>query len=219
MDPKQFRLDCYNLFSKGISPATIFPKSLAGLPKETLLVLLKYGYPEIVNGDLFFVPLLGREDVDWLLDLCVARQINLNWINQSTAMTVLEMAVSDGNLPLVLTFLRYRVDPNVGDPMGIALNLFNYADAYGNYPVYLEILKQLRRYGARLGAAELGTARLDQKQIKDKKILRALQSGTYLKPEYAPDKSGYLLNDNVEDIAVITLPRKKSIFPWPYYID
>ena len=177
IDPKIVRVICYQLFTEGITMDQVYkhrtinkqPEFLSALntfPLETLMTILKYRFPAYHDGDIFFLSSLPHYSIvmetpvvtnlDWLdfiLNICTHLHIDLNLNNNSTQETCLIWAIKYGSLSLTQTLLYHRLDPNHKSikgqsPLSVAIELLTFPDAVGNYPIYLNMIRHLRRYGA-----------------------------------------------------------------------
>ena len=213
MDPKAVRLFFLKSSKKGF-PLTDdeFLYHLNEFSLETMLVLLKNGFPTIIDGDLFFLKSLHQLGPDlpdpsllhWLdftLDLSNRLRVNLNHINTSTRETILHEAVRDNNLALTQKILTHRVDPNIESDDGktpIALALELYTDTRDKN--YLFIIRHLHRYGA-----ELNYSRVPPEVQKE------LNAGEKLPPYYYPSTTEYLALDRIEDMVLTLLKNPELI--------
>ncbi|CAN5756790.1 hypothetical protein BH23THE1_BH23THE1_33900 [soil metagenome] len=196
-----------------------FLDRLDEFPLETIMTLLKYRFPAYPNGDIFFLASLNQfkispsfnpypSNLNWLnytLDLCIHRQINLNHINKSTGSTCLHTAVRLGSLCLVQTLLTHRVDPNTKSIKGVtplfaAIESLSLPEASQNYKTYLNMIRHLCRYGAIVD-------NVIKEQIKlspySQQINREISSGTTMKPHYSSTHSFYFSLDPIEDLVLI----------------
>lgn len=217
INPKIVRILLYELYTHGISADKLYAqRSLLSLPNflftldtfpsETLLVIMKYGFPAFPDENIFFYWSLKKYGkwLDFALDISNHLNINLNSLNDESGFTILHEAVSYGYLPLINQILRYRVDPNVTSTKGItplmlAASLLSYPDASVNYPVYLEIIKQLIRYGA---MPEKTFNDLVQISPYREKIHSAILAGKDLFPEYAVSNELLMSRDLIEDLVL-----------------
>jgi hypothetical protein len=244
MNPKTVRIICYQLYINGITldQVKIPLPELNEFPLETIMVILKYKFPPFPNGDIFFLSFLDKDYLNFILDVCIHLEINLNHINKSTDSTCLHTAIRSGSLPVVQKLLSHRVNPNTKSTTGIsplfsAIESLELSDT--SYEISLEIIRQLRRYGAKID-------NIIKEQIKSSsyknQVNKALSSGSRLRPEYSLLQTLYFSLDDIEDMALlaeldpsiiedpslklaIEKERSKTIFvgnnmlTWPYYID
>ena len=230
MNPKTLRIICYQLYVEGIN-LKLFDKKVGKVSNETAMVLLKYG---------FDLNLMEVEDLSFLLDVCNHLKIDLNH-------NYLHEAIRLNDLPRVQTLLMHHVNPNVKSIEGI-LPLFSAIESLEleeiNLLVNLQIIKQLRRYGALIDNVII-------EQIKNTsypdKLKQALN--VELKPIYSDPRTFYFSLDLVEDLVLlaqldpniiddayfpqtvpsfrdaINMKRNETIFVkdlalgWPYYIS
>jgi len=217
IDPKIVRMIAYQLYINGINLGDLYkkrstpapPKFLSSLntfPSETLLVILKYGFPTVISGNLFLRWSLSAgnngEWLDFALDLALQMDIELNLVNEETGRTILHEAVENAYLPLIAQLLSHRLDPNIRSNEGktaldIALSLFDFPDVFMNYQNYLEIVKQLVRYKAE------PSQDLEREGPYQTEIERAIRAAEKIPADYC--KGVELLNflDQVEDYALI----------------
>ena len=227
IDPKVVRIICYRLFSQGIGLDQIYAQRTKERPNflrhlndfclETLSVLLKYRFPPYIDGDLFFLPSLTLESVvnpaqpsnlnwlDYLLDLCIHQNINLNHINTSTGQTCLHDAVEYGSLSLVQNLLCHRVDPNTKSidgtsPLSIAINALEDVTALATYPVYLNIIRQLCRYRAKLD--QIINSQILRSTF-NAKVNKTIFVGSKMEPNYCDHSKGYFSLDLIEDLTLL----------------
>lgn len=269
MDPKSVRVICYELFSHGISMDQVYAQrsnsqpapflsSLDTFSLESMMTLLKYGFPAYPHGDIFFLSSLPKYYIildsalptrlDWLsflLDVCTHLGIDLNVNNASTGETCLIWAIKYGSFSLVLDLLYHRVDPNRvslegQSPLSVALDLFNFPDIDTTYKTYLNIIRQLRVYGAVVD--ETIKQALVQNSYRPQ-IEHALYLGSSLEPIYSSGRPVYFSCDQIEDLAVLaeldptlvqnekvyqsavdkqrdkTISTNLGLMSWPYFIS
>lgn len=221
MNPKTVRLIAYQLHTAGIDMGTLYKSrtseerpdflyALDAFPLESLLVLLKYNFPSVIAGDLFFRPSLeSPSNLDWLnflLNLSLYSGVNINILNQSTGETLLHEQVRKGSLPVVQTLLAYRANPNIASrkgetPFRAALEALNFADAVTTYPQSLNLIRQLSRYGARPKEED---RRIMKQSIYSPKIDQAMIAGATMEPHYADPSRPYFSLDTIEDLSLIS---------------
>lgn len=194
MDPKEVRLFFQQHPEFDFKSMNLeFLSELNEFPLETLLVLLKSGFPPIIDGDLFFLKSLNEFDtpLDFILDLCNRLHVNLNHINRSTGETILQEAIRNNNLSLVQKILSHRVDPNFGEiaPINLAWSLYQETQSSN----YLLIIRHLYRYGAEVIYADV-----------PEKFQKELDAGSKIPPIYYTSGS-YLNLDQVEDLSLVLL--------------
>jgi hypothetical protein len=228
MDPKTVRIICYQLYSVNITLDKVYeertnntPSFLSELdkfPLETIMTLLKYRFPAYPNGDIFFFSSLERQpsityipfssNLDWLnyiLDVCIHQQINLNHINKSTGSTCLHTAIRLGLLSLVQKLLAHKVDPNYKSDKGTT-PLFAAIESLGlpaselTYQVSLNIIRHLRRYGATVDNVSKIQIQLSNYESK---INQELINGSQMIPEYSSDHDFYFSLDPTEDLSLL----------------
>lgn len=215
MDPKVVRLIGYQLWMDGISMEQLYrnlketPQFLFDLdqfPEETLFVLMKYGFPLIIDGEYFFNKSLGK-DGPWLtslLDVCSHLGLDLNLI-QKNGKTLLHEAAERGDLNLVQKLLNHKVNPNSMDsegktPIGSVAQSLNFVDASSRSPLYLSIIRQLVRYGGRVNQTD---RELIEKNPFKRQIEQNIQSGMTMKPYYSSGRKEYFSLDQIEDFSLI----------------
>lgn len=263
IDPKVVRIICAQLWLNGInlnevyaartrnaSEKPLFLSFLDKFPLETITILLKYGFPSIINGDLFFLSSLDRNSGDWLnylLDVCIFERIDLNHINQSTGETCLHQAIRQGSLSLVQNLLRHRVDPNrksdSGEsPLLVAVRSFQFVDTFYTYPINLNIIRWLRRYGASIDEQVQNEV---QSSNYNSKINQELVNASRINPEYDVQNKYYFSLDRIEDFILLaeidpyveqqisnpilreaiqmqkdrTISSNLGLISWPYFIN
>ena len=218
MDSKVVRMICYQLYDNNISIDKLYnDREYVTLPdflwnldtfsSEKLLILMKYGFPTFPDSNIFFWRSMSK-DGEWLsfaLDISFHLNINLNHINED-GRTILHKAISNGDTPAVMKILYHRANPNLRStqdisPLTLAISLLNYPDAVYNYSIYLEMIKQLSRYGAEYDS--FTDDLLNGTQFKDK-ILRAIQAGRSIPVEYFVENPQLMDTEIVEDMAVIS---------------
>lgn len=213
MDPKAVRLFFYHNQKYMIPTQEIdWLNYLNEFPLETIMVLLKNGFPTIIQGDLFFLKSLHQLGpdltdpsflhwLDFILDLSNRYHVNLNHINHSTRETILHEAIRDNNLALVQKILIHKADPNAENddglsPIDLAIRLYNESKSRN----YLFIIRHLHRYGAKTDY-----------QKASREIQRELDSGSRIPPIYYPSTANYLSLDRLEDISLILIENPKLI--------
>lgn len=230
INPKTVRIICYQLYIAGITLDKIYlqytngtPKFLSKLdkfPLETMMVLLKYKFPAYPNGNLFFLSSLDSANIegegtspyptdlywlDFVLNVCIHQEINLNHINRSTGSTCLHSAIRMGFLPIVQLVLSHRVNPNTKSIQGIsplfsAIESLELPGAEITYQAYIEIIRQLRMYGATIDDAI-------KEQIKNSsyknQVNKALSSGKILTLKFSSLNTFYFSLDPIEDLVLI----------------
>jgi hypothetical protein len=213
MDPKVVRIICAQLWLNGISmdqvyaarsnSKPLFLSYLDTFPLESMATLLKYKFPSIIEGDLFLINSLEREGewLDYILDVCIFLQIDLNHINQSTGETCLHQAIRNGSLSLVQKLLRHGVDPNrksyTGEsPLLLSIRSFDFVDI----PICLNIIRSLRRYGANIDDESRYAIQLS---AYNSKINRELINASRVKPDYAFQNKSYFSLDRIEDLILL----------------
>lgn len=220
MDPKVVRLIGYQLWTQGISMEQLYrnlketPQFLFELdqfPEETLFVLLKYGFPLVIDGQYFFNKSLGKDPgvakQPWLtslLDVCSHLGLDLNLI-QANGKTLLHEAAERGDLNFVQKLLSHKINPNPMDsngltPIGTVAQALNFVDTSSNSPVYLSIIRQLVRYG---GRANQSDRELIEKSPFKRQIERNIQAGLQMKPQYSSGRKEYFSLDQIEDFSLI----------------
>lgn len=181
MDPKSVRVVCAELWLQGISMQDVFDyytgdlgflERLDQIPPESIIMLLKYQFPEVVDGDLFIVPSLDRPLDNGWLDLVLDYIDQIDHVNWSSGETCLHYAVRNSNLALATKLLAHHANPNALYDKGetpMEMLLGHFADT----PEQLYMVRLLRRYGARVDG-----------QVSDK-IRRELYSADKIEPYYA----------------------------------
>lgn len=217
IDPKVVRIICSQLWLNGISMNQVyaarsngkplFLSHLDAFPLESMTTLLKYKFPSIIEGDLFLINSLERDGewLDYILDVCVLLQIDLNHVNQSTGETCLHQAIRNGSLSLVQKLLRHHVDPNrksrTGEsPLLLTIRSLDFVDTVMTLPVYLNIIRLLRRYGADIDDV---TRDAIQQSIYNLKINKELINASRVKPDYASQNKVYFSLDRIEDLILL----------------
>lgn len=222
INPKVVRLIGYQLYTKGVDFGQLYklrdieekPRflfDLASFPLESMIVLLKYQFPQVIDGDLFFLTSLDQirmgspfSNLDWLdfyLDLCQHLGVNINHINRSTGGTILHYFIEAGWLPGVELLLCHRAVPTLIDrkgrtPLRLAIDSIDPA----RYRVYLQIIRQLSRYGARPREEDRRAIESSPYQIK---INQEIQIGASLNPDHCKSYRDYFALDQVEDLGLI----------------
>lgn len=222
INPKVLRLIGYQLYIKGIDFEQLYklrdtdekPKFLFNLetfPLESMIVLLKYQFPQIIDGDLFFLTSLDQvglgsplSNLDWLdfyLDLCQHVGVNINHINRSTGGTLLHHFTESGWLPGVELLLCHRAVPTLLDkkgrtPLRVAIESIEPT----RYRDYLQIIRQLSRYQAR--PREEDRKLIDSSPYRIK-INQEIRIGASLSPDYCKSYRNYFILDQVEDLGLI----------------
>lgn len=212
LDPKVVRLIGYELYTAGVDFEQLYRArgtdqkaqflfDLASFPFESMIVLLKYRFPQIIDGDLFFLTSIDQLDLDFYLDLARHVGVDINHTNRSTGGNILHYFVEAGRLPQVELLLCHRVVSTLVDkkgqtPLRIAIDSMDPT----NYRHYLQIVRQLARYGARPRDVDRKTIESSPYRIK---INQAIQIGATMTPHYCKDHRSYFSLDQVEDLSLI----------------
>jgi hypothetical protein len=214
IDPKLVRLISYQLWTIDVSmkqlidqqSPPIFLSELDKLSEESLLILLKYEFPLLINGFYFFTPSLSNSGhwLNSLLNVLNHLRLDLNII-QKNGKTLLHEAVESGNLSLVQKLLSHRVQPNPVDsngktPIGSLVQTLNFSDA-ASYPhVYFKILKHLVSYGSKSNIHDLDLIENSRFKVQ---IQQNIQTGSQMNPYYYSTRSELFSLDKIEDLALI----------------
>lgn len=254
IDPKLVRLIGYQLYTHQVDLGQLYklrpnpekPKflfNLADFPFESMIVLLKYGFPKVIDGDLLLTTSLDRVTAGRWFEFYLKLGFNLNLIQRSSGDALLHHFARAGRVPQVELLLCHGALPSLLNQKGeTPLRL-----AIDHRPSdYLQVIRQLARYGAR--------PREEDRKVIDHKITQAIQIGAAMTPHYCSDDQMYFSLDQVEDLSLIaevnpellqdqkfqqlipgtnfellaagiravrdrTIQIQKVIVGWPYYID
>jgi hypothetical protein len=230
INPKVLRMILYQLYLRKItlndllelrqigSPPS-FLYQLDDFPLESILVLLKYNFPHMINGHLFFAYSLDRVNVistpnvpepsnlDWFdfsLSLCELLNIDINVLN-SKGKTTLSEAIQRGDLYTIQLLLKHRANPSIensDDSTPLSLAIKEIVDGSLISQRYLYIVRELVRYGARSNRSI--TKMIDQSD-HEQKITQFILSGDQLQPNYFSLNKPYFNLDISEDLALIAM--------------
>lgn len=251
INPKVLRLILGELSAKGVHPlteadphqATEVLENVENVPTETVFLMLKYGFPS-------YVLLSSALDKAWGYDLRWLGKIldAADYLELDLSSGLLHQAVRSGSLPAVQMLLSRGSDPNRNvegeTPLRIVLEMFDRPEAEVNYPIYLQMIKELMKYKAVVGQ-EISEA-VDRISTRSsdwsRKLQRAIQAGKRSVPSWEPIRETYWNLDRVEDSAMVALMHPERIVDrvmqeavererdkvvlvndevigWPFYID
>jgi len=218
MDPKTLRMIAYQLFLSGITMETLYNNrtnkaipdflyKLEDFPSESLLVILKYKFPPFSDGNIFLKGSLDTPGkwLDFALDICRHLNIDINERNSEYGRTLLHDAVSYKSHSTILTLLCHGANPNVVDidgytPLNYALGYLNDTEIIPTIGVSFNIIKQLRRYGAKIDPASKNY--IQQSNYRSE-LENLLYSGEKLQAYYCDLHEHVFSLDSLEDINLI----------------
>lgn len=227
MDPKVVRAILYQLHQLGGNMDEVYRNWIIKYPQEipsflyhldtlsseTLFLLLKYGFPPVIHGNLFLWWSLSSYG-DWLnraLEIINYLTINLDYQNKESGGTLLHQAIDSLYLPSVMVLLYYKANPNINysDGSTTADHIRQLFTLGTNQEIVYEIVKQLRKYG------------LIFPEPYSSKLARSLAAGDKLfslpHKYYEPDLLYFSLHELENNHLATTL--SSTFSTWPYYID
>jgi len=220
INEKVLRHMCYMLYINNINLTMLYklrtnnfvPDFLFNLDKisaEKILTLLKYRFPTVIDGQIFFYYSTPGLWLDKILDICSELTIQIDQTD------ILHQMLNLNYYPVIQSLLKHGVNPNRKNKEG--LTPLSYALLNVKNNLY-EIVRDLISYGARLSYG-------DMEIIKQKNVEKAIESGKLIEPIFYEHNHSYDY-DYYEDLMIINeiqqndiIKYDKTILSWPYYID